>query len=80
MLLVENVIFPVIPVGEIRGVAAALLNGLVHFEDLRMLLLCFFSLRSIVDDFVGGCKFHSMGINDFSFFLTIESYFMASHI
>jgi hypothetical protein len=73
VLLVENVIFTVVPVEEIRSVAAALLNRLVHFEDLSMLLLCFFSLRSIMDDFASGSKFHSMGVNDLSFFLRIES-------
>jgi hypothetical protein len=80
VLLVENVIFTVVPVGEIGGVAAALLNWFVHFEDFSMLLLCFFSLCSIMDNFAGGGKFHRMGVNDLGFFLGVESYFMASHI
>jgi hypothetical protein len=72
ILLMEDVLLAILPVGEVGGVTAAVLNGLFHLEDLRVLLLGPLAKRSIVDGLRLRNQLHLVGVNDFGLLFRVE--------
>jgi hypothetical protein len=80
MLLMENILFAILPVGEISGVAAAILDGLFHLQHFRVLLFCLLAKSTIVNGPGLGSELHLVRVNDLGFLLGVERDLVALHI
>lgn len=72
MLLVEDVILAVLPVGERCLVRTGLLDGLRCINDVLHFLLCFITFLSSELGFVSGCHVHLVRVDDLGLLLEVE--------
>ena len=72
MLLVEDVILAVLPVGERCLVRTGLLDGLRCINDVLHFLLCLIAFLSSELGFVSGCHVHLVRVDDLGLLLEVE--------
>lgn len=77
MLLMENIVLSVIPVGERRVIRTGLLDGFRRLHNLRSFLRSLFTLLTSVLRFVCCRHVHLMRVDDLALLLEVEGIFMA---
>jgi len=77
MLLMEDIVLSVIPVGERRVIRTGLLDGFRRLYYFRSFLSCLFTLLTSELRFVCSRHVHLVRVYDPALFLEIEGFFMA---
>ena len=77
VLLMEDIVFAIVPVGERSVVGARLLDWLWSFLDLSMLSLSSLALFTSELCLVGSVHIHSVWVDDLALFLKVKGLLMA---